>query len=198
MEKGEIRIGTLYDFRDVERLGPEIGDKDEGTKTLTADGFQKLDTGTPETIANWLKDSLNNSIRTNSDGRLVICAGSGIRSKLSVPDRYVYCSSYEFDAALISNGEYDACLEIFNPEAFITAISNKLKNRGHFLASRQCTYKTRLIPGDMDTGFDPSFLKEERHSYQKEMRSVWIPYRDKISPINIYAKKAKFHCRVIR
>lgn len=150
MNHGLIRIGTLYDFRKEEKHGSEIGDKDEGTKTLATDGYHFLDTADKNTIPNWYEHQFSDSFKLEEGARLQIHARDGVRLRLTVPDRYVFCASYEFDGGLIKNGEYDACIKIHNSVGFFDALSNKIKNRGAFLGMGKCTYRPRIILGEED------------------------------------------------
>ena len=78
LRDGLIRIGTLYDFRDEEQHGSEIGDKDEGTKTLTTDGYHYLDTADKSTIPSWYFEHFSNSfkIQTLSPGAPEVVASA--------------------------------------------------------------------------------------------------------------------------
>jgi hypothetical protein len=198
LKDGLIRIGTLYDFRDVEKHGAEIGDVDEGTKTLTTDGYHFIDTANQNTIPDWYRECFESSFKVKDGGRLQIHAGKGVRLRLTVPDRYVFCASYEFDGGLIENGEYDACLKIINPMAFFLALSQKLKHRASWIGYGKCVYRPRIVLGDQDHGIEPSLIKEERYEYQKEIRAIWEARSETIEPIIIKAKKARFYCEVIR
>lgn len=196
MKKGHLRIGTLYDFRDEERLGSEIGDKDEGTKTLTTDGYHLIDTKNSNTIPRWLEGYLDGAFKpVGDDARLQIHAQGGVRLRLTVRDRYVFCASFEFDSALIKNGEYDTCIEIFDPKSFFYTLSKKLKYNASYLAMGNCLYKPRIILGEQDQGQDPSFIKEDRYSYQKEFRAIWSANNSSIEPLFIEAKLARRFCR---
>jgi len=197
MKDGTIRVGTLYDFRNEEKHGAEIGDKDEGTKTLTTDGYHCLDTVDPNTFPPWYKKHFEESIKVQGGGRLQFHARDGFRLKLTVPDRFVFCASHEFDGALIENGEYDACLKINYPLEFFNSLTNKMKHKAAWLGMGYCTYRPRLILGENDMGHEPSLIKEERYAYQKEVRSAWEASSDEIHPFILKAKKARKYCEVI-
>ena len=197
LKDGLIRIGTLYDFRDIEKHGDEIGDKDEGTKTLTTDGYHFIDSENIDTIPAWYREHFENTFKLNEGASLQIHARDGVRVRLTVPDRYVFCASYDFDGSLIENGEYDACLKIVNPLAYFSAISQKLKNRATWLGYGRCRYRSRIILGHQDHGIEPSLIKENRYEYQKEVRAIWESRNEEIEPIIIKAKKLRYHCEVI-
>jgi hypothetical protein len=195
-EDGLIRIGTLYDFRQEEKHGTEIGDKDEGTKTLTTDGYHFIDTASPSTIPSWFSTNFSESFNLRDGARLQIHARDGVRLRLTVPDRYVFCASREFDGALISKCEYECCIRINNPLGFFGALSRKLKHKATLLGVGVCTYRPRLILGHEDSGFEPSLIKEERYKYQNEVRAVWSANQSDITPVIIKAKKARHFCEI--
>jgi hypothetical protein len=79
MHDGLIRIGTLYDFRNLEKHGSDIGDTGEGTKTLSTDGYHFLDTDALESISCWYKDHFENTFNLAFRGysRLRACFTEG-------------------------------------------------------------------------------------------------------------------------
>lgn len=197
-KEGLIRIGTLYDFRKEEKHGTEIGDKDEGTKTLTTEGYHLVDTADPNTIPSWLNEHFFSNIKLQEGARLQLHAKDGVRLRLTVPDRYVFCASYEVDDALIKNGEYECCVKINNPQGFFGALSQKLKYKAKWLGYGKCVYRPRLMLGHEDVGLEPALIKENRHAYQKEIRGLWAPAAAEIVPMIIKAKKARFYCEFMK
>lgn len=196
-KEGLIRIGTLYDFRQEEKHGEEIGDKDEGTKTLTTDDYHVIDTSHPETIPAWLGADFAKAFKLQDGARLQIHARDGVHLRLTAPDQYVFCASHELDGALIRNGEYECCVKISNPLGFFGALTQKLKHKATWLGIGMCIYRPRLILGHEDIGLEPSLIKEERYAHQKEVRGIWEACSEEISPIIIKAKKARHFCEII-
>ena len=194
-KNGTIRIGTLYDFREIEKHGPEIGDIDEGTKTLTTDGYHMIDTADPSTLPSWLEESFQNTFKLKSEsGQLIIHARDGIRVRLTVPDRFVFSVSDKFDEKLMHEFGYDSCIKINDPKEFFTALTNKMKHMASWMMLDHCIYRSRIIIGEHDIGLEPSLIKEERYSYQKEVRAIWEGQREDIKPFILKAKKARFLC----
>ncbi len=197
---GELRIGTLYDFRNEEKHGSEIGDKDEGTKTLTTDGYHFIDTADSSTIPSWYAKGFNDSFKLVDAARLQIHARDGVRVRLTIPDRYVFCMSDDYDSGLIENGGYSACIRIHNPGDFFAALSKEMRRKANWLGWGKCRYRPRLILGDHDDELEPALIKEERYSYQKEVRAIWAARQDNqdnIEPFILKVKKARYYCELI-
>lgn len=192
---GEMRIGTLYDFRKEERYGSVVGDSDEGTKILTTDGYHFLDTNDSATIPDWFKSHFEKSIRIAPGGSLTIHARAGVRTRLTAPDRYVYCVSTEFDKGILLNGEYDCCIQIVDSERFFEEITIRLSRFAVWLEFSPCVYRSRLVLGDKDDGLDPALIKGKRYTYQREARAIWEAAVDgPLSPVIIRAKRARKCC----
>lgn len=198
-KNGNIRIGTLYDFRDVEKHGAEIGDLDEGTKTLTTGGYHMLDTADPSTIPSWYAPHFQKSfIPDGPDARLVMHAGgSGISVKLTVPNRYVFCTTEGIDAVVWKQPGYDACIKINSPSGFFKALTNKLKHKAHWITLDRCVYRSRTVIGEHDDQLEPALIKEQRHAEQREVRAIWEAVDHEINPFILKVKKARHFCELL-
>jgi hypothetical protein len=196
LRHGELRIGTLYDFRDEERLGPDIGDRVEGMKFVSRRGFTELDTGNPDSIPHFLKQRIN----VTPPNRLRITVLDGIGGKLEDPDSYVLCAAEVFDPGLMRRLGCDTCIEILNPDEFFRALSMKLRNVANsFWGAAKVMYRPREMAVHEDTGIPPTFIKAERYAYQREIRGMWpAKTSSTIKPVIIHAKKAARCCRVVK
>ncbi|EAR56843.1 hypothetical protein SKA34_05165 [Photobacterium sp. SKA34] len=190
VEQGSLRIGTLYEFRDEEKHGQEIGDNKEGTKStyMGVDQACWSTANQPEFTKSFFK--------LEEDATLNI-SGLTLEKPQTSPDFYIYCTTYEFDESAMRDFGYDSCVAIEQPENFLKCISKSLKHKGLYQGSYKCKYQSRRMPHDFDSGVHPALIKENEYSYQKEVRSIWLSTKDNIQPIIIKSKKIKKYCRII-
>ena len=193
---GIIRIGTLYEFRNVELHGAEIGDASEGRKDVYSNKLNYIDTADPEGIPYWMKQRIGMS-SPGENCRLQIHARDGMSGRYFEPDSYLYCMTDIYDEfAMLSMG-YNCCIEVFDVESFCRALSNKLSHKAEFWGSAKCHYKDRKVD-ERDDDIPASFIKEEEYAHQREVRTLWIPNESKeISPVILKAKKAARYCRMV-
>jgi hypothetical protein len=169
---GEIRLGTLYTYRNEEELGPEVGDRDEGTLNLKKSGFTVVDTVDPRTIPAFFRNGLS----VGSGARLQIIARDGIGRQFEDPDCWVYCTSKYFDRDQMNSMGYDTCVEIFDIEPFFFAVSREIQLRiRSFWGAAECVYRDRTVEHTAYDGIPPAFIKHPRFRGQTEVRALWIP-----------------------
>ncbi len=106
LAEGTIRLGTLHTYRNEEELGPEVGDKDEGTVDLKKSGFTVVDTAGPRSIPAFFRDGLS----VDPGSRLQIIARDGIGRRFEDPDCWIYCTSKHFDRDQMISMGYDTCI----------------------------------------------------------------------------------------
>lgn len=194
LAEGEIRLGTLYTFRDEERLGPEIGDREEGTITLKKSGFTIVDTG----VVGGVPPFLQTGIHAEPGTRLQIVARDGVGRREQDADCWIYCTSDRFDPEQMRHFGYDACVEIFDIEQFFFAISRKLRHRAStFWGAAKCVYRDRDIEHTRYDGIPPAFIKATRFASQSEVRAIWLPnVGEQVSAVTVRAKEAVRFCRL--
>ncbi|MEZ8470771.1 hypothetical protein AB6D20_007280 [Vibrio splendidus] len=190
LEQGSLRIGTLYEFRDEEKHGKEVGDNKEGTKSayMEVDNEQWSPSNQPEFSKSFFNLGTNGSINIS---------GVTLERPQNSPDFYIYCTTYEFDESAMRDFGYDTCIEIEQPEKFFKCISKSLKHKANYQGSHRCKYQPRRLPHNLDSGVHPSLVKEVEYAYQKEVRSIWVPTKQNIEPIIIKAKNIQKYCRVL-
>jgi len=178
--EGQIRLGTLYEYRNIEKYNLEVGDKNEGKLSrihnITApDTYNKLEEKHPGT----------QGIKWDGSGTLKIgnCIFENVEN---FPDSYIYCLTQEYNKNIMKEFGYDCCIEIFRPFMFFSAIYEYL----HYLSDTNlegyfanfCVYKPREEIYDNPSEIPPCLLKEPKYKHQKEFRAVYIPH-DKEKPI---------------
>lgn len=127
LEEGRLRIGTLKDFRAQEKHKKGIGDYGEGTETRIVTGPRSM-----VREDNWVSKFI----------------GADAQVKDSVFGRnlnaFVFCFTEDKLADCFQ--EYDACIEIPDPLAFVDAITGELNARGYDVKSLglgKCRYDSR-------------------------------------------------------
>jgi hypothetical protein len=190
---GELRIGTLYGFRDIERLGSEIGDESEGFKHLRQERFTTIDTRRPETVPYFLRDR----ITVRSPDRLQIVAERGVGGTQEDPNCLVFCLTDLVDRGTMKRMGYDTCVEVLAPQEFFRALTMKLSHvASSFWGAARVVYRSRTVQVEEDFGIPPAFIKDPQYENQHEVRGVWVPKRtDAIVPVIVRAKKAAKVCR---
>lgn len=187
LDKGRLRIGTLYEYRNAELHGSAIGDREEGVKNLHLDGTgQHWDAGSiPEFAQTFFK--LGPEANLTLDGvRLVVPQQSC--------DYFLFCTSSILDAATMHKMGYDACVVIEHPDRFFAAISHSFRHRGNFEGAYECHYGSRSIPHNQDNGVHPALIKEPAYAYQKEVRALWRPIKTSLAPQIIDCRKLIAWC----
>lgn len=117
---GTLKIGTLHCYQNIEELGQEIGDKDEGI-TIEFSHDKEAKTG----------DKSNPLERTAIKvGPGMVVENNSIERRNISPNYYLYCASISYDASLLKKlnkdylgDKYDACVKITNPKYFIDQIN---------------------------------------------------------------------------
>ncbi|MDD2701412.1 MAG: hypothetical protein PHH36_09265 [Sideroxydans sp.] len=193
LRSGEIKIGTLHGYRNIELLGPEVGDSDEGLKYLFTTGHTVIDTAAPSDIPYFLKPH----IHVSGENRLQITAAKGVSASVEEPDSYVFCGTYEFDPVAMKLLGYDACVKIISPSKFFHAITRKLALVSYFLGPTKVDYLGRRFEHSTDPGISPAFLKTPEYMHQKEIRVVWPSENTIIKPVVVTARKAAKVCEQI-
>ena len=168
VHNGELRIGTLFDYRKTEEYGENIGDSDEGI---------------------CFEYSHDQNIKTGDDSnpleRQAIKAGPGMvmhnnyveRKRIS-PNVYLYCASSTHNPKILSKlnqdcpaDKYDTCVLISQPKKFVDAITQTLSDIATFVDSICCIYRDRNIHYS-ENQLHPAIVKDPKYAYQKEVRFI--------------------------
>jgi hypothetical protein len=172
MSKGEILIGTLFGFRQLEC--PNRGDKDEGRKdsiatfpegitVSSADEFEKL------------------GIFKNSNFHYV--AGTTKFPKIKFIktddslDTYIYCTSRIYSKKLKKDFKADFCIEIFDMENFLIAVSSTMSEMDLIYPTLSSVGDCQYVGHEVDSSNKVSgnWLKAESYKHQREVRFSFVP-----------------------
>jgi len=197
-QSGSLKVGTLYEYRDIEKYGHVIGDKDEGFHktefSLAGGGEFDLQDGSVE--ANFFREHILRPDQMNLQVKIKLVDGVKIISESRSPDLYVYCVSSEFNADAMEQFGCDSCLEIVNPAGFFRAISHKIRHKGTLDGLHEIQYLGKETHYTQPHQHHPSVMKDPEFRYQKEWRAIWNPIKIPRGPLFLNVPKAIQHCRV--
>ncbi len=185
LDTGNLLIGTLYDFRDLERHGQDIGDVGEGRITR----FENIDEARGSDLSDFAKQSM-----TVQDDTLLV--GVQVNQELNSPDYYIYSISASDSVKIAQqiDPDYDACIVIEDPLSFFEAIAGSMGCR---IKDKWFVYKVHY--GDKrvehrQSVIHPATLKSTEYSYQREFRMIMEPTAPKIKPIILNLPEAIPYC----
>ncbi|MBR8182190.1 hypothetical protein [Burkholderia ambifaria] len=196
---GNVRVGTLHGFRDVERFGPGIADMQEGKKSVVAHiDHHEYVGGTAE--ANALKH-LGIDI---GPGAKIQINSSYFQTDVDHPDAYVWCCSSQKSAEAIAGIDgADTCVEIVDVEGFYAALNVAMAKHGQFetIGPMPVIYHSLVEEWNgRNLGEHPIFLKGESFSAQYEVRIGWVPGGARKAPlehIDIVESSVGRYCRIV-
>jgi hypothetical protein len=178
LNQGQIKIGTLFEYRDSEKYSGKIYDKDEGKKSIQI-YFDNLHlTG---------KELSEFGIAFFGGGEgLIHLYNSTVKIKMDENDCYIYCTSSEFFSdslfqAVIDG--YDACTLITNPDLFFNELKESFKY-GKYIDSFYCLYIDRDLKLDWEKqkedieilkSIPASTIKPKSYAPQREIRTIFLP-----------------------
>lgn len=177
LRHGSVRIGTLYDFRDAEKYGNQIGDAAEGRIPMAG------------TLTNVTSQTIE---RHPILGRLVhLGEGSKIgfltleNCSFHTENLYIFSASEGFShKALLSwhndlFSRYDACYRILSGRLFFRTVSRAIADRAEFLGFGPVHYYDEDFPIDIRSPLahlHPGQLKGGKtYAHQTEIRAFWRP-----------------------
>ena len=188
LERGHIRIGTLYEYRNVERYGTAIGDTEEGVKNLHLDGSGE--TWDASTIPEFARTFFN----LGPGGAVTLQPGIRLDVPQQSPEYFLFCASSAFDKKAMQAFGYDSCVVIEDPSRFFKALSHTFRHKGSFEGVYECQYGPRSVPYDRDDGMHPALIKDPAYAYQKEVRALWRPRSSRPVPKVVESQKAAKWC----
>lgn len=204
IEKGSVRIGTLYDYRSCEHKAG-ISDPHEGIKWVHHP-IRHFD-GSKENLAYSSIDARaieQMGLFASADGGPFKGRISNINMirVLDDPDCFIHCTSYVLGKNVMSEFEgADSCVEIHDYQGFYKtlteAINKVIPVQWGGFSIVQYQPRNERFNGD-NLGIPASLIKSFDFSTQFEARAVWHPLTDK--PINWMALElpelTKF-CRIV-
>jgi hypothetical protein len=177
VETGELRISTLYDLQDEERYGDEIGDKEEGLRTVYSDEDFDID---------HVPEFARGTLIQPQGHKNVEFRGIEFRLDRTSPNLYTYSTCQIYERRLLLEFKYDACVEILDTYLFFTEVTRQLKSAGYaseLLHLGPCHYQPRREHHSVETKFHPAMVKAPKYSHQREVRAVWQPSSDNVKPV---------------
>lgn len=186
-ETGELRIGTLFNFRRTEEHSGDCGDHEEGIKSIYENiGVAK---------GSDLSDFARRSIKARNDALFIGCRVERITKSR---DYYIFSvsRSFSWDIAQRIEPKYDACIVIDGPLGFlgaiVTCMGNKIKNQWYLMA---CHYSDRSVEYTKKNDIHPATLKDPKYAYQEEYRLIMVPsISQAIIPVMITCPSAIKFC----
>ena len=180
VEKGEMLIGTLVDYRNEEKYGTAIGDSTEN-QTIVWGNPKVLSS---ESSAGWnpLTESFAGSIRNGSNIRMVDCL---FTQTLSSGDRWIYSVSRVLSKRIAREFKADTCVRIKEPKEFLQALWNALRPQRHAThpTFAPCEYLDKRVHWSDYNGVPPERQKRQELEYQAEMRAIYRSSQTHIGPI---------------
>jgi hypothetical protein len=195
VKQGIFRIGTLYEYQDIEKHGSAKGDIDEGKKYIQNHPDEIYDYSQLGTVPDFVRKFIN-----AKDGMHVKIEGILMREEIKSPDSYLYCVTHEISTKAMKLFESNSVLLINEPKRFFHALSSCLRKkvsiRPGFIIS-DCVYMCRASHYKSPNPIHPAILKDPSYQYQKEVRVIWEPIKKPLSPIIINCKVAKKFCSIL-
>lgn len=195
---GRLKIGTLYEYRNVEALGTVIGDYDEGTRS-TELGLNKGDEvalggNSPE--ARFLRSGLQTTPKKCSNMKIVsLVDGYNAVLQEHSPELFIYCMTETFDPKVMHQFGCDSCLEIIDAVSFFSAISHRIRHKAKLDGVYPIQYMSRKTSFTSPHQVHPAIMKDNAYLSQREWRAVWVPTKKNIHPLFIDVPRAIRYCR---
>lgn len=193
---GNVRIGTLHDFRKTEHK-QGIADVNEGKKRVS----HHIPYATDKDVGSIHLDALKTFRAIDLGGATnVVLENISVSQEFDHPDCFVHCTSvkYSFDV-LRQFGGADSCVEISDLAGFYQRLTETLNSivPVQFLTLSQVQYMKRHEDWNgRDWGVHPALIKEPEFIRQVELRAIWIPkFSGNISPIVINDTDLLRFCR---
>jgi hypothetical protein len=191
VERGEIRIGTLHEFRRTDGWDELRGDAGEGEFTFS------LTSESPETItaesAPWFLKPVIEGV-----GMPIASHGGTLNAVANHPDAFMYCTTQLASSqGLDSYGEFGVV--IHDVESFFRLITEHLTDNLKLAAhsphgfAAPCLYidrEVKLSSSQIEVSEPPfAFLKPALKAAEKELRGIWHPITPPPNPrITVCAK----------
>lgn len=176
--RGDVRIGTLYNYRNCEGLDAERADPDEGKLSYVEHQIVPQSGGQlSQFAAQFVPAEFKSAERT-------LFFGNVFERNQHHRDCFVYCTSHEFSQA--AAGRYKACVRITKPNeffGFITEAWPRDLNVSPDYEISRVQYSERELPGEMEGRLNPAFIKPNRFAPEKEVRVIWLTNNEILRPV---------------
>jgi hypothetical protein len=174
-ERGSVRIGSLYDYRDTEAHGHMVSDAGEGKKQMSG----VIRCLTPENLPKY--PGLNGLV-SFSYGKIENLQILG-RKEVS-PNCLIFSASTEYSESThqswVDEAGYEGCYRIMSTRLFLKAISRQLEGHGYkFWGCAPIHYADEIDIASSHADIHPALCKKPIFSPQKEIRAIWHPIAEK-------------------
>lgn len=198
LSAGQFRIGTLHEFRQIEKFGNEIGDASEGKRTVfqTASESTTFDLLSDDTRAQHARRVFKGWDKFHPASRLFVTLKPRATLELyeECPDLFIYSTTVQFDADQMHALGYDTCLEIHNPHGYFAELTKTMGLPEAFGAEVQ--YGDLRVDHNAQGVAPAGFLKDMTYASQHEFRVTWEPLRLPIRPCVVSCPAALEYCKV--
>jgi hypothetical protein len=124
IEKGIVRIGTIYWYRDCENQ--KIRDPLEGRTKYTIEPRKES-----LTLSKEQAQAITNDYRIR--GNICISPETTFSDFLNVPNAFVFCTSLNYDSKLMKKFDCDSFYKIIDAQSFANKISKELNKKHQLL-----------------------------------------------------------------
>lgn len=195
---GSMKIGSLYEYRNVEQYGNVIGDDGEGFyhTELSKSGRHEIDLSQNTPEANFFRQHVLRPDQQNINVKIIMGDGAKLISRTDSPDYYIYCVTSEFNHNVMKEFGCDSCIEIQRPDVFFRAISKRIRHKAEFETVTNIVYGNKNTHYTAPHGVHPAIKKSTEYRNQKEVRAIWKPKKEIKAPLFIDVPKAIRACRV--
>lgn len=176
--KGEVYIGTLSYYRDIE--DESRADRLEGKKTVVTKITETKTITNNEEMEKELPHFKGSNI-SYERGTVIVEPGEH-KANDDIFDSYIYCVSQNNDERLMTKFEADCCVEIFDVNKFILLVHDELVRLGLIYykvpsSGRAIEYIGHEVSFDMD--ISGNWLKRDAYKDEAEFRFCFIPVMKK-------------------
>lgn len=188
LREGVLRIGTLHEYRNVERHGAHVGDAEEGSKgaKLTVPHLEANSAADlPEFVRGRIQIGLGTTLEMVNTTFIVSEDSS---------DLFIFSCSSSYDPNAMLEMGYEACVKISKPAEFFSAVSHTMRHRGNFEGLFPCVYRDRFTQPGQTHSAHPALLKDPRYAPQREQRAIWSLKASRAQPVIITCRKAARYC----
>ncbi len=181
---GNIRIGTLHDYRNTEHV-KGVSDAHEGKKTVK----HKLTIATDKDkdSKQWKAVEAFGFFSFEGSKNITIRGGTFIR-EYNEPNCYIHCTSIDYSSTVLDQfAGADSCVEIVDLFSFYMRLTETLSSIEPI--DFQGVYKVKYTKRDqiwngVDWGEHPALIKDPDFKKQVELRAIWAPrHSGSIRPI---------------
>jgi hypothetical protein len=205
LNQGEIRIGTLHDFRRLEHKRG-VYDPQEGKKVVSHHIEDLFITDPLDPVYKCSKDfkSLEEfqAIKLSASAKNTTLKNITMSRQVDSPDFFILCTSKYCSAQTMNQFEgADSCLEIVDVNNFYHVLTEVLNSKTSviFQGIHEVKYQNREEPWNgQGWGCHPALIKEPVFAPQGELRAIWQPKsNNSIEPIIIHNNRLGTFCRIM-